>query len=220
MKQTTPITQQMLTAIGSNVTNSLAHSLTVAKSKVTKSSAPLTYICVWGCHALIALAMCVHSHPAAATSRPYVPPTLAQKVRDSDLIVVARVGRLKYVKRPNYPDPLEAWEFSDVPSEGFDPYLNLLELDVLRATPATNEVQRTNERPDLPIWVQLGRCFPFTGERLSYPPTGEIRIFFLSRKLLRSAKSLHLSNCDFPSVDYSELPDVKAAIRQSTHNTK
>ncbi|WP_146185497.1 hypothetical protein [Acidovorax sp. HMWF029] len=170
---------------------------------------------IWFIKAILVLSISMQICTAKATSPLYVPPTLGERVKEAELIVVARVGRLKYMKHQKYPDPQEAWEVSDIPAAGFRPYVNLVEVKVLRAKPPTNDVQRANEKPDLPLWVQPGGCFPSTDETSSYPPTGEMRIFFLSRKLLRSASSLHLSNCRFPSVAYGELPSVQSEIKKS-----
>lgn len=170
---------------------------------------------VWFGKAVFIFVLSVLVSTAEATSPPYVPSTMAQKVAETELIVIARVGRLKYVWHSNFPGPSEAWEVSEIPAEGFRPYVNLVEIKVLRVKPPTNDVQRANEKPDLPLWVQPGGCFPSTDETSSYPPTGEMRIFFLSRKLLRSASSLHLSNCRFPSVAYGELTSVQSEIKKS-----
>ena len=168
----------------------------------------------------VLLCMTMQTNHAVATSPPYVPPTLAQQVKDSDLIVVARVGRLKYMKWPSEIDSRGVWEVSDIPADGFKPYLNLTDIKVIRSKPPTNDAQRMSEAPDLPLWAQLGRCFPYTGGPPAYPPTGETRIFFLSRKLLSSGYSLHVSNCRCPSIQFSDLADVLDALRQSESTKK
>lgn len=76
----------------------------------------------WLSQTFIVLSISMQTNPAVATSPPYVPPTLAQIVKDSDLIVVARVGRLKYMKWPSKTDSRGTWEVSDIPADGFNPY--------------------------------------------------------------------------------------------------
>lgn len=176
--------------------------------------------CFWFAKAVFMFGLSVLVNTAEAASPPYVPLTLLQKVKETELIVIARVGRLKYMRHSNYPDPYETWEVSEIPAEGFRPYVNLLEVKVLRAKPPGNDTQRANEKLELPLWVQLGRCFPATDGASSYPPMGEERVFFLSRKLLRSANSLHLSNCRFESVARDELLEIQDAIKKSSFEMK
>ncbi len=179
----------------------------------------LKFTRTWFNRAFVLLYMTMQTNSAVATSPPYVAPTLAQKVKDSELILVARVGQLKYMKWPSKVNSEGAWEVSDVPVDDFSPYLNLIDIKVLHAKPPTNDVQRINEKPDLPLWVHLGGCFPFTWDKPFKLPSADTRIFFLSRKLLRSANSLHSSKCSFPSIEESDMAAVIQAIGQSKSKT-
>lgn len=89
--------------------------------------------------------------------------------------------------------------------------MNMIDIEVFYEEPPSNQAQRDNERPDLPLWVGAS-CFGFglVGDRYQHfpPPVGESRVFFLSRKLLRSDNKIYTSTCQYPALPVTEVPDI------------
>lgn len=160
---------------------------------------------------------------AHASSPPPRLPTLAEKVKSAERIVVAKVGRLQYMRWKSPADSQGPWDVSDTPLDGYGLYMNLLDIQVIYDEPPTNQTQRDNERPDLPLWVGAS-CFGFglVGDRYQHfpPPVGESRVFFLSRKLLRSDNKIYTSICQYPALPVTEVPDIQYLLRDSPFKSK
>jgi hypothetical protein len=151
-----------------------------------------------------------------ATSPRYEAPTLAQKIRDADVVVAAQVGRLKYVNSRDTVDAAAApWQFSDLPAPGMHPNLQLAKVQILWKRDDAFSLEK-----ELPVWIVYDRCFEGAGVRGYYPPTGEKRVFFLRRLYKSSAGQVYQSTCSDSSLPEKELPLVIRAIRSPSHSTK
>lgn len=159
----------------------------------------------------------------ASIAPPPRSPTLAEKVRSAERIVVAKVGQLQYMRWTSPSDSLGPWDVSDTPLAGYVLYMNLLNSKVVYEEPSSNHTQHYNERLDLPLWVEAG-CFGFglVGDRYQHfpPPVGESRVFFLSSKLLRSDNKIHTSMCQYPALLVTEVPDIQYLLRDSPFKSK
>lgn len=159
----------------------------------------------------------------ASIAPPPRSPTLAEKVKSAERIVVAKVGRLQYMRWKSSSDSLGPWDVSDTPLAGYSLYMNLVDSQVIYEEPASNQIQRENEQPYLPLWVGAS-CFGFglVGDRYQHfpPPVGESRVFFLSRKLLRSDSKIHTSMCQHPALPVMEVPDIQYLLRENPFKAK
>lgn len=178
----------------------------------------------WPLTAMLMMLTQLPTIASASSPPPPPPPTLAEKVKRSERIVVAKVGRLQYMRWKSPSDPLELWDVSDTPLAGYSLYMNLVDSQVLYEEAPTNQAERDNERPDLPLWVGA-YCFGFgkVGDHYQHfpPPAGESRVFFLSRKLLGSDKKIHSSMCEFPALPVTEVADIKhLLLRESPFKSK
>ncbi len=160
---------------------------------------------------------------AHASSPPPRLPTLAEKVKSAERIVVAKVGRLQYMRWKSPTDSQGPWDVSDTPLAGYVLYMNLVESQVIYEEQPSSEAQRDSLRRDFPLWVSAS-CFGFglVGDRYQHfpPPVGESRVFFLSSKLLRSDNKIYSSNCRYPALEVTEVREIQHILRDSPFKSK
>lgn len=180
--------------------------------------------------------LCLIGLGAAAAWAPYAladlphprPPTLEEKARWTEMIAIARVGPISYM-RANPEDRWGRrmpWEFFDSPTPGAYPYVQLLDLRFLFIKPS---VQKTIDDGHLdlddvrakPLWADLGKCIAYRYDGVPSAPTGEDRILFLWRMNPKSQGAFYVTTCSYSAEEpLSALPalqDILRSIHTKSH---
>lgn len=130
---------------------------------------------------------------------------------------------MQYMRWKSHTGSQGVWGVSDTPLDGYDLYMNLIDIEAIYEEPPSYQAQSDDERLDLPLWVGAS-CFGFglVGDRYQHfpPPVGESRVFFLSKKSLRSDGKIDSSMCQHPALPVTEVPDIKYLLRESPFKSK
>ena len=163
----------------------------------------------------IAMGLLFQALPVEATLPQYKPPTLEEKVKRAEVIVVATVGDIQYYKWPE-PTHSSVPEISELPLDSFEPYVNLVDLHILYGENAALPAHRNQLKTKMLLWTQQRRCFAAYGEAApELFPKGQQFVFFISRPSLTSQGTFLETSCRYKSEPVSQLPTVAQFIRST-----